>query len=127
MTANNKVPGLISSAKQRARRLRIIAGLVLLLGIFGADTVYWLGTRSVNLSNDPLLEGNEKAQARQAEMLYGKQTLLIKEWFDDLKQPGTQACIIFVMAALVAGGCFYCARLLDYEDEAADETPPHHG
>jgi hypothetical protein len=121
MTANNKTPGPISSAKRRARRLRITAVVVLLLGIFGADAVYWLGTRSADVSDDPSLMGNEKAQSRQKEILYGKQALLIDNWTHDLKQPGTQALIIVVTAALVAGGCFYFARLLNDADEQADE------
>jgi hypothetical protein len=117
MTANNETPGPISSAKRRGRRLRITAAIVLLLGIFGADLVYWLGTHSARLSDDPSLMGNEKAQSRQEEILYGKQSVLIDEWSHDLKRPGTQALIIVVTAALVAGGCFYFARLLDAADE----------
>jgi hypothetical protein len=97
------------------------AVLVLLLGIFGADGVYWLGTRSANSSNALLTRGYDKAQTRQAEILYGKQAVWIKEWTDDLKKPGAQACIILVASALVAGGCFYVARLLDNDNERASQ------
>jgi hypothetical protein len=121
MTANNNTTGPISSVRRQPRRLRITAAIVLLLGIFGADGVYWLGTRSAQVSDDPSMLGNEKAQSRQEEILYGKQAVLIDEWLADLKRPGTQAVIIVVTAALVAGGCFYFARLLDAADEQGDE------
>src|SRR5580698_11381141 len=110
MAVNFETPVPMSSGKLRARRLRIIAAIVLVLGIFGADGVYWLGTRSAQSSDDPALLGNEKAQARKEETLYGKQTILIDNWIDRLKQPGTQAAIIVLTAALVAGGCFYFAH-----------------
>ena len=50
-------------------------------------------------------------------ILYGKQRELIEGWSNGLKQPGTQAIIIIAAAILVSGGCFYFARLLDYDDE----------
>ncbi len=127
MNADNKSPGLVAAARRRARRLRIVAVAVLLLGIFGADAVYWLGTRSANESDNPLGAGYNKAQARQAEILYGKQALLFDEWSQELKHPGTQACVLFVAAALAAAGCFYFAHLLEPDDEPADETPRPHG
>jgi hypothetical protein len=122
MTADTRTPEPVSSAKRRARGLRIIAAVVLVLGIFGADLVYWLGTRSAEVSDDPQMLGNEKAESRQAEILYGKQASLIKEWSDELKRPGIQAVMVVVTAVLVAGGCFYFARLLDSGSERADET-----
>jgi hypothetical protein len=121
MAADTQIPDTVSSAKRRARWLRIIAAVVLVLGIFGADLVYWLGTRSVQTSDDPQMLGNEKAESRQAEILYGKQAGLIQEWSDDLKRPGTQAVMVVVAAILVAGGCFYFARLLDSTIECADD------
>jgi hypothetical protein len=117
MTEDNKTPGPISSRRRRARRLRITAAVVLLLGIFGADWVYWLGMHSAQSSDDPSLMGNEKARSRQEQILYGKQSVLIDEWSEDIKRPGTQAVIVVVTAALVAGGCFYFARLLHQSEE----------
>ena len=90
----------------------------MLLGIVGAGIVYWLGTRSPDLSGDLSMTGYDKPERRQMAMLYGKQGQLIEDWSNDLKQPGTQAVIIIVAAVLVAGGCFYFARLWDYDDEA---------
>jgi flagellar basal body-associated protein FliL len=104
---------MIDSGKRRARRLKIIGVAILLLGIAGAGVVYWLGTRSADLSDDLSMVGYNKPEQRQMEILYGKQGELIEDWSNDLKQPGTQAIIIAVISALAAGGCFYFARLLD--------------
>jgi hypothetical protein len=38
---------------------------------------------------------------------------MVEGWANDLQRPGTQALIIVVTAALIAGGCLYIARLLD--------------
>ena len=105
------------SSKSRAR-LRLTGLVVLVLGIAGASAVYWLRTRSPDVSDNLSMVGYNKAQTRQMEQLYGKSGLLIEEWFDDLKQPGTQATIIVAVSALIAGGCFYFARLPAEGDEA---------
>jgi hypothetical protein len=104
---------MTTSYKPLARRLKIAAVVVLLLGIFSADGVYWLGTRSADSSDALMTRGYDKAQARQAEFLYGRQAVWIKNLTDDLKQPGTQAAIILVTSAFIAAGCFYIARLID--------------
>jgi len=62
--------------------------------------------------------GYDKSEQRQMGILYGKQGELVEDWSNDLKQPSTQAIIIIMAAVLVAGGCFYFARLLDYDAEA---------
>jgi hypothetical protein len=54
---------------------------------------------------------------RQMAILYGKQGELIEEWFIDLKRPGTQAGIITAASVIIAAGCFYFARLPDYDAE----------
>jgi len=64
--------------------------------------------------------GNEKAQLRKEEIIFGKPSLLIDSWSQDLKQPGTQALIIIVTAALAAGACFFLAHLLRHADEPTD-------
>jgi len=91
----------------------MIGVIVLVLGIGGAGTIYKLGTRTTDLSHDPSMLRYNKAESRQMGMLYGKQGLLIEEWSDDLKRPGTQATILLTVAVLGALGCFYFARLLD--------------
>ena len=116
MTVNDEKTSPDSSSK-RAARLRIIGTVVLVLGLGSAGLVYWLGTRSPDVSDDLSMLGYNKAQTRQMGMLYGKMGPVIEEWFDDLKQPGTQAEIIVAVSILVAAGCFYFARLLGHDDE----------
>jgi hypothetical protein len=121
MIANDKASAPVSFARRRARRLKLTGVVILLLGIAGAGIVYWLGTRSPDLSDDLSMTGFNKREDRQMGILYGKQGELIEDWSNDLKQPGTQAVILAVTAALAAGGCFYFARLLDYDADHADE------
>jgi hypothetical protein len=64
------------------------------------------------------LKGFNRAEQRQMGQLYGNSGLLIEQWSDDLKQPGTQAILIAGFSIVVFAGCFYFARLLDYDDEA---------
>jgi hypothetical protein len=126
MSMNDGTTGLILSVKQRARRLRLVGVAVLLLGTTVASLVYWLGTRSPDPSDDLSMAGYDKPVERQMGILYGKQGELIEDFTNDLKQPGTQAVIIVVTAVVVAGCCFYFARLLDYDAEHADNTNPPH-
>jgi len=114
---NEKTPGPVTSSRQRARRLRMAGIIALALGIVAAGVVYWIGTRSPDLSNDPSMLGFNRAEARQMGLLYGNQGLLIERWAEDLKQPGTQAILIALFSTLLAAGCFYFARLLDIDDE----------
>jgi hypothetical protein len=116
MTANGKTSSPHSTSKWSAR-LRMIGIIVLVLGLGSAGVVYWLGTRSPDVSDDISMLGYNKAQTRQMGILYGKMGPVIEQWFDDLKQPGTQAEIIVVVSTLVAAGCFYFARLLIHDDE----------
>jgi hypothetical protein len=105
-------------SKRRARQLRIIGVTVLVMGFVAAGFVYWLGTRGPDLNNDPSMQGFNRAEQRQMGQLYGKSGLLIDEWSDDLKQPGTQAILILIFSGLSAVGCLYFARLMDVDDEA---------
>src|ERR1035438_8744947 len=116
MRTNEKAAGLLPPSKQRARRLRMIGVTVLVLGIAGAGILYWLRTRSPDVSDDLSMAGFNRAEQRQMGQLYGKQGQLIEQWSDDLKQPGTQAILIAGFSVVVFAGCFYFARLLDYDD-----------
>jgi hypothetical protein len=118
----DKTVSPVSSARRRARRFRITGVVVSLLGISVAGLVYWLGTRSPDLADDLSMAGYDKPAERQMGILYGKQGELVEDLTNKLKQPGTQAILIVVTAALVAGCCFYFARLLDYDAEHADDT-----
>ncbi len=94
-------------------RLRMIGVIVLVLGLAGAGAVYWIGTHSGEPTEDELLPGNARAESHQMGVLYGRMGILISQWSDDLKQPGTQAILIAGASILVAAGCFYFARLSD--------------
>lgn len=107
-----------SPASRRSTRLRLAGIIVLALGIGGAGIIYWRGTRSPDLSDDLSMLGFNKAQRRQMGQLYGKMGALIEDWSDDLKDPGTQATLIAGFSVVVAGGCFYFARLLGNDDQA---------
>ena len=104
-------------SRQQSQRLRAIGIIVLLLGLAGAGAVYWMETHASGPTEDELLPGNARAESRQMGVLYGKMGVLISQWSDDLKQPGTQAVIIAVASIMVAAGCFYFARLLDEDAE----------
>ncbi len=117
MSASDKTTVPISSAKRRARQLRLAGVIVLAAGIIGAGVVYWLGTRTPDASDDLSMVGFDKSEQRQMGILYGKQGELLEEWTNDLKQPDTQAVIIAAAAVLIASGCFYFARLSDFDDE----------
>jgi len=95
----------------------MIGFIVLALGIVAAGIVYWIGTRSPDFSNDLSMLGFDRAETRQMGQLYGKSGLLIEQWSEDLKQPGTQAAIIVIFSTIIAAGCLYFARLLAVDDE----------
>jgi hypothetical protein len=70
-------PNLISSTRQRARRLRMTGVGFLVLGIVTAGVVYWLGTHSPDVSDDSSMLGYDRSAKRQMETLYGKEGDLI--------------------------------------------------
>jgi hypothetical protein len=112
MTVNDEGAGRDSSGRERAR-LRRVGVIVLLVGIGTACIVYWMGTRSADLTDNPALAGYSRSQSRQMGLLYGKMGLFIDDLWDELKRPGTQAILIAATSALVASGCFYLARWSD--------------
>ena len=99
------------ASSKTSARFRLAGIIVLVLGLAGAGAIYWAGTRSPDLTDDPAMTGYNRAQMRQMGMLYGKMGPVIEQWLDDLKQPGTQAVLIAAVSALGAAGCFYFARL----------------
>ncbi|HUZ07915.1 MAG TPA: hypothetical protein VMV89_10565 [Candidatus Paceibacterota bacterium] len=113
---NDKTGNSVSPSRRRARRLRIVGIIVLVLGIAGAGIVYWMGMRDADLSGDLSMVGFNKSEERQMAILYGKSGELIEDWSNDLKQPGTQAVSIAAFSVIIASGCFYFARLSDDDD-----------
>ncbi len=87
------------------------------MGILSAGLVYWIGSRAEDLSNDPAMLRFNDATQRQMGNLYGHSGVMIDEWMDDLRQPGTQAILILVVSGLVAAVCFYFARQVALDDE----------
>jgi len=106
-------PEPLPAARRRARQIRIAAVIVLLLGIVSAAAVYWRGRNAVDLSNDLSMIGYDKSAARQMQMYYGQQGLVLQQLFDSIKNPGTQSLIIGLSAGLLAVACFYVARLVE--------------
>jgi hypothetical protein len=95
----------------------------LLLAVIGAGAVYWVGARQPDLSNDPSMLGFNRATDHQMGVLYGKQGQLIEDFDEWIKQPGAQAILTFIAGAVMAGGCFFYGRLLDWEaDQPAGAT-----
>jgi hypothetical protein len=65
MSANDKASDPVTSFRPRARRLRMIGIVVLALGIGGAGVLYWLRTRSPDVSDDLSMAGFNRAEQRQ--------------------------------------------------------------
>jgi hypothetical protein len=128
MAANNKTTEPVSSARRLARRLRITAVIVLLSGMTAGLAVYWTGTPPADLSDDVATADTSKIVQRDIEMNTGKMGLFMSDLLDDWQYPGTRAAVLLVTAVLVAGGCFYFARLLDHDDgESPHKTDSHPG
>jgi len=98
------------SQQQYARRFKLAGWGVLLLGILIAIIVYWIGTRSPDLTDDPSMAGYFKAESRQMGMLYGKEGILIEDLRNDLRKPEVQAFLIVAGSVIIAAGCFLFAR-----------------
>lgn len=111
----DKSPALVSTARRRALRLRLSGIIVLLLGLGGGGTVFLLGARSPDFSDDPAMAGYDRAEDRQMGVLYGKQGELVDMLVNDLRQPDIQAGLIGAVAVIIAAAFFYFARLLDHD------------
>lgn len=116
MTANDSQPNP-GPVSRRSIRLRQAGVVVLLAGLAGAGMIYWLGSRSPDVSDDLSMVGFHRAERRQMGQLYGKMGTVIEDWSEDLKDPGTQATLIVGFSIAVAGGCFYLARLLGNDEK----------
>src|SRR5882724_5018227 len=111
------------SAEKIVRRLRRIGTVVIFLAVVSASVVYWRGRGDEKLFEDPSMGGFNKANQRQMEMMYGKMGTVTEDLFQHLKQPRTQAAIILIGGGLIAGGCFYFARLVSCGDESEVSEP----
>jgi hypothetical protein len=103
----------------RARRLRLVGGLICVVGLMSAAIVYWRGTHAEDLSADPSMIGFDRASRRQVGVLYGKVGEMVEDLSDDLKQPRTQAIIIALLSGIIGAGCFYFAGLFEQDGESS--------
>jgi len=109
----NKTSISVSSAKRRAHKLRLVGLVVLLLGIAGGIMVYECRLRTSDVMDDPEMLGFNRAEIRQMGLLYGRQGTMIMEFNAALERPQTQVILILILSALVAGGCWMIARLME--------------
>ncbi len=100
-----------------AARLRLVGLLVLLLGLGGAGLLYWEGTRTPDLRDDPTMLRYNKAATRQMGLLFGKSGVMTDELLESLKRPRVQAGILATLSVLAALGCFYFAGWLASSEE----------
>ena len=108
--------GKTSSARPLARRrarVRLAGLIVLALGIASAGVVYWIGSRSADLRDDPSMSAYYKTQARDMRLMSGKTGEIMDDFSNDLQQPGTQAVLIVGFSAAITGGCFFVARRME--------------
>ena len=100
MTVNDS-PVRPVSVSRRSTWLRRTGIVVLLAGLAGAGTIYWVGSRSPAVSDDLSMVGYHRAERRQMGQLYGKMGTVIEDWSEDLKDPGTRAILVGGFAAAI--------------------------
>jgi hypothetical protein len=108
-TAHGKIPASDNSSLHNAR-LRTLGLIVLILGLGGAATVYWLESHSASRNEDPAMVGYSRQETRQMETMYGTMGSMTDDLLNALKRPGVQAAIIAGISTVVGGGCLYFSR-----------------
>jgi hypothetical protein len=103
----------------QAERLRAAGLVVLVIGVAGACLFYWVQSRAATLSADDLLPDFKRARAREVGILMGNFGVIMVDWADGLKRPGTQAFMMAAASALVAIGCYRVAGVLEYNSRIA--------
>jgi hypothetical protein len=107
------------------RRLRIAAVVVMILGFMGVGLVYWIASRSDNGPSNGLAIDYYKKDQLQLERMYGAQGTLAADIYTALQQPGTQAVIILVAAALISVGCLFFSKLPEHKPMSrSTDNPP---
>jgi len=94
-----------------ARRWRVAALVLLVLGILGAGVDYWMVSRSQVDMDDPSMLSFNKKTNEQMGRLFGKSGGLVEDLQAGLEKPGVQAGLIFVVSGLAAWGCLMFSRL----------------
>ena len=114
---------LVASAiRRRVKRLRQAGATIFLMGLAGAGTVLWLGSRAPDESDNPDLVALHRPEERQLGILYGKQGRLVDDLDTALARPRTQAILLAAAVLTAAAGCFYFARIM--ETDAQTKTIP---
>jgi hypothetical protein len=126
----------LDAASQRraglhARRLRKIGLAILVVGWLAAASVYFsagpteggdvAGYASVGGQMIPIQRGESRSSTLQTERMGGKTGVWItglNEWLGSLTRGKNLAFTLALVAAAVAGGCFYLASLADEEHES---------
>ena len=98
---------------ERARQLRLIGTLVMIIGVATAAAVYWLQTRAATI--DDAAAGFTRAQEHQMKVLMGPLAVAMSQWTDALTSPAGIAAMIAGFAAFIAYMCFRHARFAEHE------------
>lgn len=93
--------------------------IVLVAGVVSAAALYLIRTYLAGPRPEDLLSNYRAANERQMGLMYGNSGVLMWDWLEALKQPGTEAIVILVLSALVALICFRVAWV-----EADEATQP---
>ncbi len=114
------------SSLKPSKRFRVIALVVVTVGVGGAYLLYWMQTRGAGPTMDDLMPGYTRKRERQMGIMMGSLGMTMMEWMDALKEPRTQAIIIAAVATLAALALLRVASLLDRPHDHAAAPPDHH-
>jgi hypothetical protein len=98
----------------RPARLRVVGLAVLVAGVLGAGIFYLAASHAGDRSMDDLLPGYTRSQNRQIGALMGNFGVTMLDWQETLRQPGAEAILLALAAALVARLCYRAAEVQEY-------------
>ena len=94
-------------------RWRLAGKIILVAGLCYAPIHYVYASRSADERLGDLLPAYDKTMDREMRVQMGTFGMVLMQWRDALEQPGTQAILIAIGAALTAKGCYYVADRAD--------------
>jgi hypothetical protein len=103
------------AVRRQAARLRIVATLILVVGVAGAGVLYWIKTRDAAPTLEDLMPGSTAARERQVGIMLGTLGVNLLEGWAYLQRPGSEAILIIAVAVVVALGCFRIAWVLEQD------------
>jgi hypothetical protein len=104
-----------------AARWKLAGKIVLVAGLLYAPVHYVVKTRQAEERLGDLLPSYDKTMNREMRVQMGTLGIVLMQWSDALAQPGTQAVLIAVGAALSAKACSYVAERVD--EQASPDNP----